>query len=132
VWDSLSTELRTWKALLPETVCPSIVLKDLREWVVKPALGRVGENIAISGVTSERELQLIHKAAQRRPSQWVAQRRFTVIPLPDRNGSYYPSIGVFTVDGTVAGAYARIGRKPLINDEAQDIAVLIVRDGGNS
>ena len=132
VWDSLSTELRTWRALLPETVCPSIVLKDLREWVVKPALGRVGEDIAISGVTSERELQLIHKAAQRRPSQWVAQRRFMVIPLPDRNGSYYPSIGVFTVDGTVAGAYARIGRKLLINDEAQDIAVLIVGDGGNA
>jgi glutathionylspermidine synthase len=118
--------------LLPETVCPSIVEKDLRDWVVKPALGRVGEDIAISGVTSERKLQLIHKAAQRRPSHWVAQRRFAAIPLPDGNGSCYPSIGVFTVDGTVAGAYARIGHKPLIDDEAQDIAVLIVGDGGNA
>ena len=132
VWDSLSTELRTWRALLPETVCPSIVLKDLRDWVVKPALGRVGEDIAISGVTSERKMQLIHKAAQRRPSQWVAQRRFAVVPLSGSSGSHYPSIGVFTVDGTVAGAYARIGRKPLIDDEAQDIAVLIVGDGGNA
>jgi len=132
VWDSLSTDLRTWRVLLPETVCPSIVEKDLRDWVVKPALGRVGEDIAISGVTSERKLQLIHKAAQRRPSHWVAQRRFAAIPLPDGNGSYYPSIGVFTVDGTVAGAYARIGHKPLIDDEAQDIAVLIVGDGGNA
>jgi glutathionylspermidine synthase len=132
VWDSLSTELQTWRALLPETVCPSIVLKDLRDWVVKPALGRVGEDIAISGVTSERKMQLIHKAAQRRPSQWVAQRRFAVVPLSGSSGSHYPSIGVFTVDGTVAGAYARIGRKPLIDDEAQDIAVLIVGDGGNA
>ena len=132
VWDSLSTELRTWRALLPETVCPSIVLKDLRDWVVKPALGRVGEDIAISGVPSERKMQLIHKAAQRRPSQWVAQRRFAVVPLSGSSGSHYPSIGVFTVDGTVAGAYARIGRKPLIDDEAQDIAVLIVGDGGNA
>jgi glutathionylspermidine synthase len=132
VWDSLSTELRTWRALLPETVCPSIVLKDLRDWVVKPALGRVGEDIAISGVTSERKMKLIHKAAQRRPSQWVAQRRFAVVPLSGSSGSHYPSIGVFTVDGTVAGAYARIGRKPLIDDEAQDIAVLIVGDGGNA
>lgn len=132
VWDSLSTDLRTWRVLLPETVCPSIVLKDLRDWVVKPALGRVGEDIAISGVTSEHKLQLIHQAAKRRPAQWVAQRRFTVIPLSDRNGSYYPSIGVFTVDGIVAGAYARIGHKPLIDDEAQDIAVLIVGDGGSA
>lgn len=49
-----------------------------------------------------------------------------------RERSYYPSIGVFTVDGTVAGAYARIGHKPLIDDEAQDIAVLIAGDGGNA
>jgi len=77
-------------------------------------------------------MQLIHKAAQRRPSQWVAQRRFAVVPLSGSSGSHYPSIGVFTVDGTVAGAYARIGRKPLIDDEAQDIAVLIVGDGGNA
>jgi glutathionylspermidine synthase len=132
VWDGLSTSLRTWRALLPETVCPSIVLKDLSHWVVKPSLGRVGEDIAISGVTSERKLQLIHTAAKRSPTQWVAQRRFAVVPVTDGKGNYYPSIGVFTVDGTVAGAYARIGRKPLIDDEAQDIAVLITGDGGNA
>jgi glutathionylspermidine synthase len=132
VWDSLPSELQTWRAHLPETVCPSMVLKDLSAWVVKPAFGRVGEDIAISGVTSERKLQLIHKAAQRRPWQWVAQRRFAVVPLSGRNGSYFPSIGVFTIDGTVAGAYARIGRKPLIDDEAQDVAVLITAGGGNA
>jgi glutathionylspermidine synthase len=132
VWDSLSTELRTWRALLPETVCPSMVEKDLKDWVVKPALGRVGEDIAISGVTSERKSQLIYRAAKRRPTQWVAQRRFAVVPVTNGNGSYYPSIGVFTVDGTVAGAYARIGRKPLIDDEAQDVAVLITTGGGNA
>jgi glutathionylspermidine synthase len=132
VWDSLSTDLRTWKALLPETFCPSTVHRDLSDFVVKPALGRVGEDIAVSGVTAKQKLQLIHRAAKRSPSQWVAQRRFTVIPLPGPNGSYYPSLGVFTVDGTAAGVYARIGRKPLIDDEAQDIAVLIVDKGGNA
>jgi glutathionylspermidine synthase len=108
------------------------VHRDLSDFVVKPALGRVGEDIAISGVTAKQKLQLIHKAAKRTPSQWVAQRRFAVIPLPGPNGNYYPSIGVFTVDGATAGVYARIGRKPLIDDEAQDIAVLIVDKGGNA
>src|SRR5262249_52890490 len=87
VWDSMSTDLSTWRAMLPETVCPSTVARDLRDWVVKPALGRVGEDIAIPDVTPDRKLQLIHKAAKRRPSQWVAQRRFRVLPVRGRNGS---------------------------------------------
>jgi glutathionylspermidine synthase len=129
-WDGLSTALPTWRMLLPQTVCPSTVLKDLSEWVVKPALGRVGEDIAISGVTSDRKMQLIHTAAKRRPTQWVAQRRFAAVPVTNETGSYYPSIGVFTIDGIASGVYARIGRKPLIDDEAQDIAVLITHGGG--
>jgi hypothetical protein len=91
VWDGLSTDLPPWRAMLPETVCPSSVLKDLRECVVKPALGRVGADIAIADVTSEPDLQLIHHAARRRPFQWVAQRRFHVIPVSNGGGMYFPS-----------------------------------------
>ena len=127
-WDSLATDLRTWRTILPETVCPSTV-GELGDWVVKPALGRVGADIAIPGVTPEREMQLIHKAAKRRPFQWVAQRKFTVVPVRDKKQNYFPSIGVFTIDGAAAGVYARVGRKPLIDDEAQDIAVLITGGG---
>ena len=118
--------------MLPETFCPSTVAGELGDWVVKPALGRVGEDIAIAGVTSERKLQLIHKAARKDPSQWVAQRRFKVVPVTGTNGSYFPSIGVFTIDGKAAGIYARVARKPLIDDEAQDISVLIMGDQGKA
>jgi hypothetical protein len=37
----------------------------------------------------------------------------------------YPSIGVYTVNGRVAGAYGRIAEKPLIDARARDAAVLI-------
>jgi hypothetical protein len=43
--------------------------------------------------------------------------------------SYFVTIGVYTVDGRAAGAYARICDKALINHEAQDIAVLITGGG---
>jgi glutathionylspermidine synthase len=118
--------------MLPETVCPSTVAGELGDWVVKPALGRVGEDIAIAGVTSERKLQLIHKAARTDPSPWVAQRRFKVVPVSGANESYFPGIGVFTIDGKAAGIYARVARKPLIDDEAQDISVLIMGDKGEA
>src|SRR5580693_9019538 len=52
IWDALSTDLSTWRKVLPET-------RDARalngffddSWVLKPALGRVGEGIGIRGVT---------------------------------------------------------------------------------
>jgi len=133
VWDHLSTSLPTWRAVLPETRCPSILsARQLKEWVVKPALGRVGEDVAIAGATTERSLEQIHKAAKRRSSAWVAQRRFTALPISNGDREYYPCIGVFTIDGNVVGAYGRIGRKPLIDGDAQDIAVLIVPNGGRA
>jgi hypothetical protein len=39
----------------------------------------------------------------------------------------YPSIGVYTVNGRVAGAYGRIAERPLIDARARDAAVLISR-----
>lgn len=132
VWNKLSARLPAWRSVLPETRCPSEVHRELENWVVKPALGRVGEDVAIAGVTSERERLRICRAARRRPRAWVAQRRFYVVPVQQGDRNYYPSIGLFTIDGKIAGAYARVARKPLIDDEAQDIAVLIVGGGGNA
>lgn len=132
VWEDLYTSLPTWKAVLPETRCPaSLSPSQLEEWVLKPTLGRVGEDVAIAGVTPKPALEQIQKAAKRRPSEWVAQRRFTILSAANGQQKYYPCVGVFTIDGRVAGAYGRIGRSPLIDGEAQDIAVLISCKGGN-
>jgi hypothetical protein len=42
---------------------------------------------------------------------------------------WFPCLGLYTVDGRIAGAYGRIARKPLINGFAQDIAVLVKEAG---
>ena len=60
VWDSLETPVPTWRALLPET-------RDLRdtpwrtsdEWIVKPALGRVGEGIGMRELIDAKEMRSI-------------------------------------------------------------------------
>jgi hypothetical protein len=110
--------------LLPESRDVRQISNEAEQWVFKPALGRVGEDVAISGVTDESDWVRILREARRRPQFWVAQRRFEAIPLLVENEPYYPCVGVYTVDGRVAGAYGRIGRKPLIDAYAQDIAVL--------
>jgi len=125
VWDKLKSRLPTWRLLLPETRYPVEVPIDSTEWVFKPIFGRVGEDVGIKGVTEQREYLEIVRDVRRHPDYWIAQRRFDALPVESEGGLRYPCLGVFTVDGHVAGAYGRVASKPLIDQSAQDVAVLI-------
>jgi glutathionylspermidine synthase len=130
VWDRLATALPTWRRLLPETCDPREAGGPAAEaggddWVLKPALGRVGDGIGIAGATGAKEWQEIRRGARRRPGDWAAQRRFTAVPLATSEGDVFPCVGVYTVDGRAAGAYGRAARRPLVDHKAQDVAVLI-------
>jgi glutathionylspermidine synthase len=125
-WDSLRTRVPTWRALLPETRDP----RDVRwqgsdEWVLKPALGRVGEDVSIAGVTDGPDSKRIVRDVSRHAAHWVAQRRFVATPLAVGTTQRYPGIGVYTVNGRVVGAYGRLADRPLIDARARDAAVLI-------
>ena len=129
VWDSLRTPMPTWRALLPETRDP----RDLRSlgdgaWVLKPALGRVGEDIALFGVTPAKDATRIARAAAKHPGQWVAQRRFAPLALSVGAATMFPCFGVYTVDDRVCGVYGRVGRRPLIDGQAMDVAVMVAAD----
>ncbi|MBP8911191.1 MAG: glutathionylspermidine synthase family protein [Phycisphaerae bacterium] len=129
VWDRLRTPLPMWKALLPQTRDPREV--DWRkgdDWVLKPALGRVGEWIGIRGVTADKEWREIARHAAKYPGFWAAQRRFQAIPVVGGNENLYPCVGVFVVDGKACGLYGRAASVPLIDSYAQEIAVLIGSD----
>jgi glutathionylspermidine synthase len=126
VWDRLETPLPTWRALLPETVDPRDAdWQRSGRWVLKPALGRVGDGIGLSGVTGEKEWKRIERNAARHPAFWAAQRRFDALPLAGPDGALHPCVGVYTVGAQAAGAYGRMARAPLINHLAQDTAVLV-------
>lgn len=132
-WPKLLVNLPAWSSLLPETHSPSdISPREFHDWVLKPVLGRVGEDVGLAGTIPDRRLSRIHKAAGWHSWEWVAQRRFEVVPVYADQGTYYPCIGVFTINGRVAGAYGRISTIPLIDDRARDVAVLISRSGGGA
>jgi len=128
VWDELRTPLPTWRALLPETRDPCMAPRS-GDWVLKPALGRVGEGIGMSDVVAQKEMDAVTRAARRRPEEWIAQRRFSATSL-EMEGlpPMYPCIGVYTVDDEVAGAYGRVAPRPLIDWRAQDAAVLVTQE----
>ena len=128
VWDRLRTPLPTWRALLPETRDPREARwQGTEDWVLKPALGRVGEDVAIVGVTLPKDSKRIASDVGRHPSHWIAQRRFEPTPLTVGATLRYPGIGVYTVNGRVVGAYGRIAERPLIDARARDAAVLITK-----
>ncbi|HKQ61375.1 MAG TPA: glutathionylspermidine synthase family protein [Candidatus Polarisedimenticolaceae bacterium] len=125
VWDEMRTPLPTWRRLLPTTAHPRRLAPADDGWVLKPALGRVGEGVGIAGVTPPALLRRIRLAARLRPDAWIAQRRFHSLPWTTSTGILFPSVGVFVVDGKSAGAYGRAAARPLIDRDAADVAVLV-------
>lgn len=125
VWRALRTALPAWRAHLPETRDPrDAPWRNADDWVLKPALGRVGEGVGVRGAVEARELRRIERQARIRPGAWVAQRRFAVVPADVGGARAYPCLGVYTLDGLVVGAYGRIAPVPLIDGRAADAGVL--------
>jgi glutathionylspermidine synthase len=126
VFDALPVPAPTWRALLPETRDPrQVPRRSTDDWVLKPALGRVGEDVLVPGLLDRKRDRQIRRAARWWPSQWAAQRRFQVLPIDVGGDLRYPCLGVYTLDGRVVGAYGRVASRPLIDSQAEDAAVLI-------
>jgi len=125
VWDDLRTPLPVWRARLPETRDPrDAPWRSSEEWIVKPVLGRVGEGVGLRDCVAPRDMRRIDRAVRLWPRSWIAQRRFTIVPLELKGGRVFPCLGVYTLDGRVVGAYGRLARVPLVDERAADAAVL--------
>ena len=125
VWDRLRTPLPAWRAHLPETRDPrDAPWRRSDEWIVKPALGRVGEGIGMADAVPAADMRRIERHARWWPGHWIAQRRFRVTPIEIGGRAVFPCLGVYTLDGRVVGAYGRFGGVPLIDARAADAAVL--------
>jgi glutathionylspermidine synthase len=125
-WDDLAAPLPTWRSLLPETRDPrQVSWWNDPGWVVKPALGRVGDSIGMRGVTPQKEMKQISRWMRWGSSRWAAQRRFETLPVVSDAGPVFPCLGVYTIGGKAAGVYGRVAVNPLVNHHARDVAVLI-------
>jgi hypothetical protein len=125
VWDQLRTPLTTWRALLPETRDPRHApWRTSDDWLVKPALGRVGEGVGMRDAIDGKEMRRIVRSARWQHGHWVAQRRFRTLPVEIGGTRLFPCLGVYTLEDQVVGAYGRLAQFPLIDSRATDAAVL--------
>jgi glutathionylspermidine synthase len=128
-WKTLRTDLRAWRCLLPETCDPREADWERdSHWVLKPALGRVGDGIGLRGITAPKQWEQIRRAIRKHPNYWVVQRRFDQVPVECGAEKLFPCIGIYTIDGKAAGAYGRVCTSGLIDFRARDIAVLVECD----
>jgi len=124
--EKIGLHLPRWRELTPQTAEPREVnWRANGDWVLKPALGRVGEAIGLHGVTEERQWKAIRRSARWGSRHWVAQRRFTPTPLEVEGRVWHVCFGVYTIDGRAAGIYGRVAPQPLINHLAREVAVLV-------
>jgi nucleoside-diphosphate-sugar epimerase/glutathionylspermidine synthase len=126
VWERMATQLPTWRSLLPETHSPGEV-PDLEagDWVIKPALGHEGHDVRMRLVTDRQVWQGVVRTVRRRPGSWVAQRCFFTVPVATPDGLLFPCLGVYVIDGRVAGCYGRMAARPVIDDRSREVAVLV-------
>jgi hypothetical protein len=129
VWKRLSVSLPTWQALLPETQdVRAIEWQRDPDWILKTAFCNNGDTVTMRSLTGFWRWCAVRCQARLCPGQWVAQRRFEVLPLSTPIGLMYPCLGVYTVNGVAAGIYGRLAPRPLIDFAAVDVAVLIRPD----
>jgi hypothetical protein len=114
-----------WRALLPESRDPrSAPWRRDRGWLLKAAFGNNGDDVVDRQRSTRRDWQRATWTIRLRPTQWVAQRRFEVLPISTPDGPVYPCLGVYTVNGEATGIYGRMSAKPLIDYSSTDVAIL--------
>jgi len=129
VWDRLATSLSTWRQLLPASRDPREAPWQTDDrWLVKSAMSNTGDAVCIRELMVERDWRRARWNVWLCPNQWVAQRRFDSVPVETHLGPMHACVGVYTIDGRAAGAYARLAKRPLIDYESVDAAVLVQND----
>ena len=126
IWDQLSVRPRLWSSLLPETRDPrDAPWRSDSGWLLKSALCNTGDAVCIRESMEPARWKSIARSVRWFPSRWIAQRRFTTVEIDTPLGPMFPCIGVFTINGHVAGAYARLSRNLVTDFSALDVALLI-------
>lgn len=129
VWGSLETDLPTWRALLPETRDPRKAPWARDDgWLVKTTMCNTGDTVSLREFMPPRQWLQTRLSVLLSPTKWIAQRRFESAPVPTPVGPRHACVGVYTVNGRAAGAYARLSEKPLIDFAAVDVALLVEED----
>ena len=120
-------------AYLPDThdladVPRAVLLADRAGWVVKRALGRVGDEVYVGTLCEPLEwVSLVDDALAKRAAgeSWIAQRFIRQRTLPTPWGPRYVTLGAYVLDGQFAGYFARVTPESHVSHDALVVPVFV-------
>jgi uncharacterized circularly permuted ATP-grasp superfamily protein len=104
------------------------LLRERGDWVVKRALGRVGDQVFVGPLTSAIEWTTIVDEASKRAREgerWIAQRFVRQRPVPTPLGPRYVTLGAYVLDGKFCGYFARLTPQTHVSHEALVLPVFV-------
>jgi glutathionylspermidine synthase len=126
---------RAWESSRPACIPETHALLDLdrralvedREgWVVKRAMGRVGDEVFVGTLFGELEWGPLVDHARALASHgeaWIAQRFVPQRPVPTPWGDRLVTLGVYVADGRFAGYFARLSPHSHVSHDALCVPV---------
>lgn len=95
------------------------------EWVVKRAFGRMGDAVFMGCLTSADDwAKTLTEAGAEAPIHTL-QRKFPLQTLSLAGEDYFPTLGVYLVNGEFAGYYSRVAPTPMIDHAAFHVATVV-------
>jgi glutathionylspermidine synthase len=127
---------------MPEThdladVSREALCAEREAWVIKRALGRVGDQVFVGMMTSDAywrglvdELAALdlNKPATAEREAWIAQRLVRQRPVPTPFGDRFVTLGAYVLDGRFAGYFARITPVSHVSHDALCVPVFVASD----
>jgi uncharacterized circularly permuted ATP-grasp superfamily protein len=95
------------------------------EWVIKGAYSNTGDDVVFPDQLSRRARLALAVRLAAQPRRWVAQGRFLTARVATPQGEVHPCIGVYTIDGRVAGTYVRVATSEIVDGGAVDVACFV-------
>ena len=92
---------------------------------MKGAFSNTGDEVFRRDVVDAARWEALTREVRRHPERWVLQRRFDPVPLASTSGEIFPCLGVYVIDGSAAGVYARVATGRVVNYRAMDAALLV-------
>ncbi len=140
VWDRLAAQELTPEERefvlrhVPETrdvldVPRGALLADRASWVVKRAMGRVGDEVFVGQlIEGDRWLELLEEVIVHAGvgERWIAQRFVPQLPVPTPWGDRLVTLGAYVADGRFAGYFARVTPRSHVSHEALCVPVFVL------
>jgi glutathionylspermidine synthase len=129
---------RAWQAgartFLPEThdvldVPRDILVRDRSAWVVKRAMGRVGDEVFVGDLFGGDDWPAAvdgARALAAKGEAWIAQRFVRQRPIPTPWGDRLVTLGAYVLDGRFAGYFARITPFSHVSHDALCVPVFAI------